>query len=234
MAQEFVRNIKNAKIRGERKEPLNTNIQNDILSDNEDIAIRHKDDYFILTDSIKKITSKNKNLDINIIDKNTLELDVKNQGGGGGGEVEIDIFKDYKMQFIINKVNETTLRLRGSILGNEKMDNLKWLAISVPEPTITQGGSGFKYPFIHAYYFDVEYVDTVNSEGQSDYNDYKFFTMIDSTYNNSGGNTAMKYINNGLTSISGSLAYVLDDNTYIYHETGKVVSIALVDGEIDL
>lgn len=59
MSKEFVRNIKNTKIKGEVKEPFFTNTQNDLLSDDEDVAVRNNSEYHLLTDNIKTISSNN-------------------------------------------------------------------------------------------------------------------------------------------------------------------------------
>lgn len=54
MARRISRNIVQATLKGKYKEPLYTNVQNDILSDGEDVAIRNNNEYHILTDNIKK------------------------------------------------------------------------------------------------------------------------------------------------------------------------------------
>lgn len=68
MAKEFVRNIKNTKLDSneELKEPLYTNVQNDLLSDKKHAYIRNNDFYFPITKSILNVTE-----DSNI--KNPLE-----------------------------------------------------------------------------------------------------------------------------------------------------------------
>lgn len=53
MARKFVRNITGTKCKGSVKEPLATNVQNDILSDEEDVFIRNKKEYHCLTDNLK-------------------------------------------------------------------------------------------------------------------------------------------------------------------------------------
>ena len=76
MATQFVRKITGTKIKGDKKEPLHTNTQNDLLSDDEDVAIRNGDDYFVLTDSIQEITSENSSLEITKTGKNSIKLKV--------------------------------------------------------------------------------------------------------------------------------------------------------------
>lgn len=74
MAKKFVRNITNTKLEGANKEPLFTNIQNDILSDNENVYIRNKNEYFPLTKSILDIKSPNQSIKIRKT-KNTVYID---------------------------------------------------------------------------------------------------------------------------------------------------------------
>lgn len=74
MAKKFVRNITNTKLEGADKEPLFTNIQNDILSDNEHVYIRNRDEYFPLTKSILDIKSPNQSIKIRKT-KNTVYID---------------------------------------------------------------------------------------------------------------------------------------------------------------
>lgn len=74
MAKKFVRNITNTKLEGANKEPLFTNIQNDILSDDEHVYIRNKNEYFPLTKSILDIKSPNQSIKIRKT-KNTVYID---------------------------------------------------------------------------------------------------------------------------------------------------------------
>lgn len=77
MAKKFVRNITNSKLRGNNKEPLDTNVQNDLLSDEEDAFIRNKNEYHCLTDNIKSISiTDNDLIKVNTTGKNTRRLDV--------------------------------------------------------------------------------------------------------------------------------------------------------------
>ena len=59
MSRRFTRNIKDTDF---KKEPLYTNQQNDLLSDGTDVAVRNNDEYHLLTDNIKTITSANTGL----------------------------------------------------------------------------------------------------------------------------------------------------------------------------
>lgn len=79
MSREFVRNIKNTVLKGDKKEPLKTNIQNDLLSDKEDVYVRNQDEYHCLTDNIKEIVSPN--ITVNQINKNKVELISRGEGG---------------------------------------------------------------------------------------------------------------------------------------------------------
>lgn len=75
MSREFVRNIKNTKITGDKIEPLYTNIQNDLLSDDEDVAVRNQDDYHLLTDNLKTLETKvGQFLSISNVTKNGLTI----------------------------------------------------------------------------------------------------------------------------------------------------------------
>lgn len=82
MAKKFVRNITNTKLTGDNKEPLYTNVQNDILSDDKDIYIRNQDTYFPLTKSILNITSSDNSVKINR-KNNTVDLTGVISGEGG-------------------------------------------------------------------------------------------------------------------------------------------------------
>lgn len=53
MSKKFVRNITGSKLRGDKVEPLHTNVQNDLLSDEEDVFVRNKKEYHALTDNLK-------------------------------------------------------------------------------------------------------------------------------------------------------------------------------------
>ena len=81
MAKKFVRNITNTKLEGADKEPLFTNVQNDILSDGKDAYIRNRNEYFPLTKSITDIKSEDKS--VKITRKNSTVY-IKNLAGGGG------------------------------------------------------------------------------------------------------------------------------------------------------
>lgn len=81
MAKKFVRNITNTKLTGENKEPLYTNVQNDILSDDTDIYIRNQDTYFPLTKSILAITSSDKSVKVKRFN-NTVDITGVSTGGG--------------------------------------------------------------------------------------------------------------------------------------------------------
>lgn len=84
MAKKFVRNITNTRCKGRNQEPLETNRQNDILSDEHDVYIRNKDYYHCLTNAIQKIESKNDSIIVSKKDKNTVELEYVGGDGGGG------------------------------------------------------------------------------------------------------------------------------------------------------
>lgn len=77
MSKKFVRNITNTRIKGAIQEPLNTNVQNDLLSDDEDVAVRNKDEYHLLTDNVKSITSGNDGIKVKVTGKNSRELVAK-------------------------------------------------------------------------------------------------------------------------------------------------------------
>jgi len=74
MAKKFVRNITNTKLEGADKEPLFTNLQNDILSDDKNAYIRNQDEYFPITKSILDIKSPNGSIKIRKY-KNTVSID---------------------------------------------------------------------------------------------------------------------------------------------------------------
>lgn len=86
MTRRFVRSIKNTKLTGDNKEPLETNNQNDLLSNGVDVFVRNNAEYHNITDNVKKIISKNNSIKINVLDKNTVELEAKNFGDGKDGE----------------------------------------------------------------------------------------------------------------------------------------------------
>lgn len=84
MAKKFVRNITDTKCKGRNQEPLETNRQNDLLSDEHDVYVRNKDYYHCLTNAIQKIESKNDSIIVSKKDKNTVELEYVGGDGGGG------------------------------------------------------------------------------------------------------------------------------------------------------
>lgn len=75
MSSEFVRNIHHTKLRGKTTEPLDTNIQNDILSDENNAYIRNEDPkapyehYVLLTGSLETDQLKSGKSDILAIQK---------------------------------------------------------------------------------------------------------------------------------------------------------------------
>lgn len=77
MARKFVRNITGTKLKGENKEPLKTNMQNDLLSDDEDVYVRNKDDYHCLTDNLKDLTTSTPSIVTIKNGKNSSNIDVK-------------------------------------------------------------------------------------------------------------------------------------------------------------
>lgn len=88
MAKRFTRNITDTVLTGKEKEPLYTNVQNDLLSDDNHVYVRNKNDYHCLTNAIQEIESKNDNLIVERIDnKVTLEV----IGGGGGEPIPLDL-----------------------------------------------------------------------------------------------------------------------------------------------
>lgn len=90
MARKFVRNITGTNLGGsklnkneDKIEPFDTNVQNDILNDDEDIFIRQEksdkvdDGYICLTDNIKNITSGNDVTEVEHTDKNEIHIETK-------------------------------------------------------------------------------------------------------------------------------------------------------------
>src|SRR5699024_12690048 len=90
MARKFVRNITGTNLGGsklnkneDKIEPFDTNVQNDILNDDEDIFIRQEksdkvdDGYICLTDNIKNITSGNDVTEVEHTDKNEMHIVTK-------------------------------------------------------------------------------------------------------------------------------------------------------------
>lgn len=97
MAKKFVRNITNSKLRGMSKEPLDTNVQNDLLSDEEDAFIRNKNEYHCLTDNIKSISiTDNDYIKVKTTGKNTRRIDVN---------VLLDFFTWIEQEFLANKTS---------------------------------------------------------------------------------------------------------------------------------
>lgn len=76
MAKKIVRNITNTIVRGSKAEPFKTNVQNDLLNDDEDVFVRNRDHYHAITDDIKKIhiPAKNDLISVEVIDKNNVRL----------------------------------------------------------------------------------------------------------------------------------------------------------------
>lgn len=100
MSREFVRNIKNTVLKGKNKEPLHTNIQNDLLSDKEDVYVRNQKEYHCLTDNIKEIVSPN--IKINKINKNKVELISMGEGGEG-----VDLSDYAKKEDVTKEIQES-------------------------------------------------------------------------------------------------------------------------------
>lgn len=103
MAKEFVRNIKETKLRGKNIEPLYTNEQNDLLSDKEHAYIRNNDWYFPLTQAILDVVAKNDDSKNPVIPKLnidgrqnqlTLEWDTKSLGNNFVERTPITIIVD--------------------------------------------------------------------------------------------------------------------------------------------
>lgn len=63
MSRKFVRNVTGTKLKGEKIEPFDTNVQNDLLSDETDVYVRQErskdieDKYHCLTDDVKEVIS---------------------------------------------------------------------------------------------------------------------------------------------------------------------------------
>lgn len=123
MSKEFVRTIKNTRIKGDIVEPFYTNVQNDILNDDENIYIRKEksekvpDKYHCLTDNIKTITVPKNNdvIEVKKTSKNVRQLIAK--------ETVINSLDD---RLLINKnsTNNYDLDLDLSEIENE-VSNLK-------------------------------------------------------------------------------------------------------------
>lgn len=122
MARKFVRNITGSKLIGSKKEPLHTNVQNDILSDEHDVYIRNKNDYHCLTNDIKKIVSANDNLIVRKKDKNTAELEVV---GGGSGGYKNKIILDYDKLTFSYTLNPSVLLMQFLISGISRFKFVK-------------------------------------------------------------------------------------------------------------
>lgn len=127
MSREFVRNIKNTKIKGDIKEPLGTNLQNDLLSDDEDVAIRNQNDYHILTDNIKTITSANELLTVNKTGKNSVELDVK-------PSEDIDLTSYATKEYVDNEINDLDIEFPVTSVNGQTGD----VDINIPEVDLSE------------------------------------------------------------------------------------------------
>src|SRR5699024_10078409 len=89
MARKFVRNITGTNLGGnklsennEKVEPFDTNVQNDILNDDEIYTrqVRSKkveDNYHCLTDNLKEVNTTNNIIGTSDTDKNTVQIDPK-------------------------------------------------------------------------------------------------------------------------------------------------------------
>lgn len=118
MAKEFVRNIKETKLRGKNIEPLYTNEQNDLLSDKKHAYIRNNDYYFPLTQAILDLASANddgKNPvkpKLNIDGKEnkaTLEWDTKALGNNFVERTPITLTVDDEFNQIIIGIDQEAL-----------------------------------------------------------------------------------------------------------------------------
>lgn len=70
MGRKFVRNITGTELTGKNVEPFDTNVQNDLLSDDQDVYVRQvrsniiKDQYHCLTDNVKSIETESDLMEI--------------------------------------------------------------------------------------------------------------------------------------------------------------------------
>lgn len=137
MAKRFTRNITDTVLTGKNQEPLNTNIQNDLLSDDTHVYVRNGNKYDCLTNSITNITSKDKSVKITKKDR-SVDLSVIGGGGGGPSEeykrvvklkpsseyMEIDLSEESTDMELVYDVGISELELTIKLL-EEKIKNLE-------------------------------------------------------------------------------------------------------------
>lgn len=108
MSKRFTRNIKDTKLTGEIKEPLYTNNQNDLLSDDKDAYIRNQDEYHCLTDNIKSLTTDSDLMSVKKTGKNSRQIVFKDD------EVvkqeEFQEFKDDEFNPLADIVHNETVK----------------------------------------------------------------------------------------------------------------------------
>lgn len=142
MASRFTRNIRDTRVdstqwKQDEMEPLNTNEQNDLLSDGENVYVRNKKKYEPLTKGIINLESEddhiisverpdkntailkpNANIVTEIVSDNNTLLEVLQQGHkvtlkpkGGGGSVDLEINEDTDAGKVTIKYNGKTYEL---------------------------------------------------------------------------------------------------------------------------
>lgn len=108
MSKRFTRNIKDTKLKGNPKEPLYTNNQNDLLSDDKDAYIRNQDEYHCLTDNIKSLTTDSDLMSVKKTGKNSRQIVFKDD------EVvkqeEFQEFKDDDFNPLVDIVHNETVK----------------------------------------------------------------------------------------------------------------------------
>ena len=134
MARKFVRNITGTKLKGKNKEPLKTNMQNDLLSDDEHVYVRNKDEYHCLTDNLKELTTSTPSIVTIKNNKNSANIDVKNCSNIEVEETEINSKNErlivenpepnkFNLDLNVEDIEQDLVNL------NDKIDNIK-----LPEP----------------------------------------------------------------------------------------------------
>lgn len=145
MAKKFVRTITDTKLKGKDIEPLITNKQNDLLSDEHDVYVRNKDYYHCLTNAIQKIESKNESIVVSKKDKNTVVLEYTGDGGGTGEVIPVKL-ESLSKYIDVEKIEENHFQLSTEQLEIE-LEEIRKLIENMGQPEDDFLGDYNEYDF---------------------------------------------------------------------------------------
>lgn len=155
MSKKFVRNITNTKLKGDNKEPLYTNIQNDILSDDEDVYVRNQKEYHCLTDNIKEVKTTNDVIEVEKTGKNEVTLT--------GKKTEIESLNN-TMNVVELETNKFTLenKIASKEVAETGVNNEQLMTPLRTHEAITKNIDDIELYSLNTDYLEIEKIDTGN------------------------------------------------------------------------